>query len=112
MAVAIRRKTKIIIDDETYFWSVSPHIPGDGYPTLVIVSPDKKLCFSYPLDQWSHTRFMASLLKSELAPPVPELASDLEPDSRNPAFRITPGFVKKLVRWCLETQCPTTPEWC
>ena len=60
MIVAKSRETKIVVDGEIYYWGVS-HIPGDDYPTLAVVSSSKTLCFHYPLDEWSHERFLTSL---------------------------------------------------
>lgn len=111
MAVAKNRKSRIVIDEEIYFWGVSPHIPGDDYPTLVVVSSDKKLCFHYPLDHASHARFLASLAEMELRPPVPSTPSGLPSHVTNPAFQVTPRFVRELVHWCLDADCLTTPSW-
>ena len=108
MAVANRRKSSIVVDGETYYWGVH-HIPGDDYPSMVVVSADRPLCFHYPLDEWTHRRFMSHLSNLGLHPPIPGVRSGQEADTRNPAFNVTPRFVGELIRWCLANDCLTTP---
>lgn len=110
MAVSKRGKTRIVVDQETYYWSV-PHDPGDDWPTLVVVSPDKSLSFHYPIDEWTHQRFMTALAEQQLVPPVPSIRTGQPSDTRNAEFSITPGFVRELIQWCLAAECPRTPDW-
>ncbi|KAA0141589.1 hypothetical protein FYZ48_04210 [Gimesia chilikensis] len=110
MAVSKRGKTRIVVDQETYYWSV-PYLPGDDWPTLVVVSPDKSLCFHYPIDDWTHQRFMSALAEQQLVPPVPTFRTGQSSDTRNAEFSITPGFVRQLIQWCLAAECLSTPDW-
>lgn len=109
MSVAKRRRTKIVVRNETYYWQVQPHHPFDCEPWLVVLSSDKKLNFHYPLSAKNHEEFVSKLQDEGYELPIPP--NKIEPIPENikkwnwglvPAFQITPSFVRQLIEWCLD----------
>jgi len=116
LSVAKRRRIKIAVRGETFFWQITPHIPYDDYPYLTVLSGDKRLNFVYPLSPTEHSRFLSRMEAMGLRPPTP--GTETVPNDDNAkywerglvsAFEITPGFVRALIEWCLDNNCLTVP---
>ncbi len=123
LSVAKRRKTAIKVGDETFYWQVQPHRPGDHEAGLLVVSNDKRLHFWYPMGRGEHHSFVSRLTSSGYNIPVPTTPITLEDETRVErtsafapmgmrrcwelglisAFEVTPGFVRSVIEWCLET---------
>lgn len=111
MSVAKRRRIKIIVRDETFYWQVQPHIPFDDYPILVVLSGDKRLNFGYPLSAYYHPAFFRRMVELGFQPPVPKTRTKPKDEKSGfgSMFEITPGFVRALIEWCLDNDCLTLP---
>ncbi len=116
LSVAKRRRIKIVVRGDTYFWQVQPRIPYDDFPWLVVLSSDKRLNFSYPLSRHHHPEFVQRCQSAGFDLPVPE--TETVPTEKNAEewrqgrvsmFEITPRFVRQLIEWCIDNDCMTTP---
>ena len=111
MAVARRKKRKILVNGRVFFW----YIKGDAYSPFVvlhILSPDKTFIINYTLRQ---SKSHALSWTNEWLPPfVVVLGGEFGGLKMSGCYRrvrlpeweedivATPSFVRRLIEWCLD----------
>jgi hypothetical protein len=111
MAIAVKKKRKIIINDRIFYWCVKKDSDSASLQ-LHISSLDKKFLIHYNLGQTKG--YASASLRDQLAPFVVVLGSEfggLQPAGfwrrvRGPVLDddaiMTPHFVRRLIEWCLD----------
>jgi hypothetical protein len=113
MAVTLKKKRKIVVQERTFYWHVKTD-DDSQHCELTVLSPDKKFIVQYTLGQsrsyrlgWSqdwHPPFI-EILGSEFAGLASvsryrRVKTPIWDDIEN----ITPGFVRQLIEWCLNPE--------
>ena len=106
MAVALKKKRKIVVQGRTFYWCVKDD-PDGLFRKLSILSPDKKFIVQYALcrseSHW-HPPFV-EVLGSEFGGLE---SAGVWRRVRTPTWDdytgITPGFVRRFIEWCLDSE--------
>ena len=110
MAVALKRKRKIVVNDQFFYWYVGP-CEDWLYTCLCVLSPDKKFLVHYHLNQSESYQIVGP---ENWLPSFVTVLGNLGGLSASGSWRrvrtpiwqqdsiITPAFVRQLIEWCLD----------
>lgn len=108
MAVASKRRRKLMYLDQLYFWYVKGDYDFCDRPVLHIISSDKKLILAYPLH--AQTPYVVS--KGMLFQKYPATGSwkrYLSPLKE--VFPVTPKFVIDILSWAIAENDAMSVDW-
>ena len=98
MSICKKRRRKIILDHREYFWYVSED-PDSSYQILTIISDDKEIILSIPLNTQIHFAISKGRIfqnKKTNGKWQRYILSIQIPD------KITPNFIMLVIKWAVE----------
>lgn len=105
MAVAGKNRRKINVGGKSYIWFVRDDGEYSGIgsiATLHIIAADKNLVVAYPIHQiGTHNLIALHALKIGERTIADDICQHVECPGWEADKPITPGIVRKIIRWCL-----------